>query len=226
MSWRVLGLVSLVVILVFSPLFSLVSAGCSPYEVYSIDSVFKVDGWLLVEVSHLSYTCVMIVGEWTPVLVGVPDEYYLLTGGNKIILLGGTDPSRETFVGFVNETLYVLTVINSRVPYQNVTITIESEPHNFTLLKTPYITYKGAIFVNGSWYINITAYPEDAPPDECVKAVYYFNPARFCAEKTNLTWIGLPHGKPLDEIDGWQIKLQSSSFEKWGYARLFGKRPK
>ncbi|WP_457741386.1 hypothetical protein [Thermococcus sp.] len=44
-----------------------------------------------------------------------PNEYYLLTDGNKTILLGGSDPSRETFVGFVNETLYVLTVINSRV---------------------------------------------------------------------------------------------------------------
>jgi len=92
---------------------------------------------------------------------------------------------------------------------------------NFTpALKTPYQTYNGAVFINGSWYINITAYPQNASPDESIRAVYYFNPRRFCVEKTNLTWSELPHGKPVDEIDGWRIELQSSSFEKWGYANV------
>ncbi len=116
-SWT-LTLMVFVIGFVFSlqfPHFHFVSADCSPYDVYFVSSISSSKGWLLVVVDQDSWTCEMIAGEWMPRPPCAPNEYYLLTDGNKTILLGGSDPSRETFVGFVNETLYVLTVINSRV---------------------------------------------------------------------------------------------------------------
>ncbi|NJE03795.1 hypothetical protein [Thermococcus sp. MV11] len=137
------------IIFVFSLLsLQFVSADCSPYELYSVNSISSFNGWLLIEVVKNSYACAMIAGEWTPVPVGIPDEYYLLTDGNKTILLGGTGIGQGIFVGFMNGTLYVLTVTSTRVPYQNVTITIEGRHHNFTLLKN--VTVKTLCRFNGT----------------------------------------------------------------------------
>ncbi len=132
-----------------------VSADCSPYELYSVDSVFNLNGWLLIRVSHWSYTCEIIAGEWMPrPPCAPPDEYYLLTDGNKTILVGGIDPSTETFVGFVNETLYVLTLTNARIPYKNVTIAIDGVPHNFMLFKN--VTVKTLYRFNGICLDNVS----------------------------------------------------------------------
>jgi hypothetical protein len=51
-------------------------------------------------------------------------------------------------------TLYVLTVTSARVPYQNVTITIEGKPHNFTLLKN--VTVKTLYRFNGVCFENVS----------------------------------------------------------------------
>jgi len=163
------------VILVLSLTLPAVSADCSPYEVYSVDSVFKVDGWLLVEVSHWSYTCEMIAGEWMPRPPCAVDEYYILTDGSKAVLLGGTDIGRETFLGFVNGTLYVLTVNRAHVPYKNVTITIEGVPHNFTLLKN--VTVKALYRFNGVCFENVStcrivSYPNGTKIDTCNGSVW------------------------------------------------------
>ena len=163
------------VILVLSLTPPAVSADCSPYEVYSVDSVFKVDGWLLVEVSHWSYTCEMIAGEWMPRPSCAVDEYYILTDGSKAVFLGGTDIGRETFPGFGNGTLYVLTVNRAHVPYKNVTITIEGVPHNFTLLKN--VTVKTLYRFNGACFENVSAckivsYPNGTKINICKGSVW------------------------------------------------------
>ncbi|WP_297418719.1 hypothetical protein [Thermococcus sp.] len=162
--YKRLSFLFFVMFLLFSTFFTTgVSANCSPYELYSVDSVFKLDGWLLIRISHWSYTCEMIAGEWTPVLISGPDRYYLLTDGNKTILLGSD-------VGLVNETLYVLTVTSACVSYQNLTITIEGKPHNFTLLKN--MTVKTLYHFNGLCFENastcrIILYPNGTRIDMC-----------------------------------------------------------
>ncbi|NJE54420.1 hypothetical protein [Thermococcus sp. 21S9] len=159
------------VILVFSLLFlPAVSADCSPYKIYSVDSISIIDGWLLLGIGENTYTCEMIAGEWTPVMIGVPSEYYILTDGDKAVFLGGIDIGRETFPGFVNGTLYVLTVKRTHVPYKNVTITIEGVPHNFTLLKN--VTVKALYRFNGACFENVStcrivSYPNGTKINTC-----------------------------------------------------------
>ena len=169
----IFGVVS--VILVLSLILPAVSADCSPYNIYSVDSIGTINGWLLLGIGENTYTCEMIAGEWTPVLMGVPNEYYILTDGNKTILLGGTDLSRETFLGFVNGTLYVLTVNRTHVPYENVTIAIEGVPHNFTLLKN--VTVKALYRFNGTCFENVStcrivSYPNGMKIDTCNGSVW------------------------------------------------------
>jgi hypothetical protein len=157
---------------IFLLLFSLPhsSADCSPYEVYSVDSVYNINDWLLIVVGHDSYACEMIAGEWTPVLVGIPDEYYLLTDGNKTIFLGGTGIGQGISVGFMNGELCVLTVTIRHVPYQNVTITVEGRPHNFTLLKN--VTVRTLYRFNGTCLENVStcrivSYPNGTKINTC-----------------------------------------------------------
>ncbi|NJE00495.1 hypothetical protein [Thermococcus sp. JdF3] len=157
---------------IFLLLFSLplVSADCSSYELYSVNSISSFNGWLLIEVVKNSYACEMIAGEWTPVLVGIPDEYYLLTDGNKTILLGGTGIGQRISVGFMSGTLYVLTVTSTRVPYQNITITVEGRPHNFTLLKN--VIVKTLYRFNGTCLENVStcrivSYPNGTKINTC-----------------------------------------------------------
>ncbi|WP_148882876.1 hypothetical protein [Thermococcus aciditolerans] len=147
-----------------------VSADCSSYELYSVNSISSFNGWLLIGVGKDSYACEMIAGEWTPVLVGIPDEYYLLTDGNKTILLGGTGIGQGIFVGFMNETFYVLIVTSTHAPYRNVTITIEGRPHNFTLIKN--VTVKTLYLFNGTCLENastcrIVSYPNGTKTNTC-----------------------------------------------------------
>jgi len=194
-----------VLFLLFSAFFTPtgVSADCSPYEVYSVDSVFKVDGWLLVVVDQDSWTCEMIAGEWTPVLVDVPDKYYILTDGSEAILLGCTCIGQGIFVGFVNGTLYVLTVNKTHVPYQNITITIEGEPHNFTLLKN--VTVKTLYRFNGTCLDNISA----------CKIISYPN-----GTKTNtcrgLIWNSSEFKLPKKSLKGVPVRVQNGTVEIFG----------
>ncbi|WP_297535934.1 hypothetical protein [Thermococcus sp.] len=156
-----------VLLLLFLPV---ISADCSPYSIYSVDSIGTINGWLLLEIGENTYTCEMIAGEWTPVLVGMPNEYYILTDGSKTVFLGGTEIGRETFLGFVNRTLYVLTVNRTHVPYKNVTITIEGVPHNFTLLKN--VTVKTLYRFTGTCLENVStcriaSYPSGTETNTC-----------------------------------------------------------
>jgi len=158
-----------------SPYFHFVSADCSPYDVYFVSSISSSKGWLLVVVGQDSWTCEMIAGEWTPRLTCAPNEYYILTDGNKTILLGGTDLSRGTLVGFMNETIYVLIVTTAHVSYRNVTITIEGVPHNFTLLKN--VTMKMLYRFNGVCLENVStcrivSYPNGTKTNTCNGSVW------------------------------------------------------
>lgn len=112
------------------------SVDCSPYEVYSIDSVFQIDGWLLIEVSHVSYTCEMIAGEWEN-RVDTANFYLILTDGSRAFLIGGSGPPLDWTMpaGFLNGTLYAARISKSKEPYKNITVTIDGEPKNFTLIK-------------------------------------------------------------------------------------------
>ncbi|WP_456365383.1 hypothetical protein [Thermococcus sp.] len=113
-----------------------VSADCSPYELYSVDSVFKLDGWLLIRVSHWSYTCEMIAGEWENRVADF-DSYLTLTDGREAFLIGGSGslPDWTTSAGFLNGTLYAIRISRSRESYKNVTLTINNKPKNFTLTR-------------------------------------------------------------------------------------------
>ncbi|NJE49589.1 hypothetical protein [Thermococcus sp. 9N3] len=152
-----------------------VSADCSPYKIYSVDSISIINGWLLLGIGENTYTCEMIAGEWMPRPSCAVDEYYILTDGSKAVFLGGTDIGRETFLGFVNGTLYVLTVNRAHVPYKNVTITIEGVSHNFTLLKN--VTVKALYRFNGACFENVSAckivsYPNGTKIDTCNGSVW------------------------------------------------------
>jgi len=122
--------------LLISPLTHAVSVDCSPYELYSVDSVFNLNGWLLIRVSHWSYTCEMIAGEWENRVADF-DSYLILTDGREAFLIGGSGSPLDWTMsaGFLNGTLYAIRISKSRKPYKNITLTINDKPKNFTLTR-------------------------------------------------------------------------------------------
>ncbi|NJE00493.1 hypothetical protein E3E42_01030 [Thermococcus sp. JdF3] len=92
----------------------------------------------------MSWTCEMVAGEWVSKL-DLPDSnrnYYILTDGKEAFLLGSVNSllTNTTPVGFINGTLYAVRVEEAKVPYRNVTVSINGEPHNFTLFKDVTVT--------------------------------------------------------------------------------------
>jgi hypothetical protein len=83
---------------------------------------------------------------------------------------------------------------------------------NFTpVLGTPYVEYKGASFLNGSWYVEIS---------NGVDRFYRLDTRHFCIEPANASWFWLPRGKVSDSIDGWQIELQSLGPGGWSHTNV------
>ncbi|QDA31021.1 hypothetical protein FH039_04585 [Thermococcus indicus] len=164
----------LAVILSILVLTQTVSADCSAYEVYLVWGVYLTNGWLLIVVQHDSYTCEMIAGEWESRLdfANSLQEYYVLTDGERAFLLGGYGPSlmNTTPVGMINGTFYVLRVEKSTEPYKNLTVAIDGEPKNFTLIKN--VTVREIYRFEGNCLekvseCTITAYPNGTVTKRC-----------------------------------------------------------
>ena len=151
-----------------------VTADCNPSETYTVLSVFPAGDWLLIAVGHVSWTCEMVAGEWVskPNLPDSNVDYYILTDGKEAFLLGSVNPllTNATPVSFINGTLYVLRTKETEEPFQNVTVSVNGEPHNFTLFK--HVTTEETYHFNG-WCFNvvsrctITAYPNGNITREC-----------------------------------------------------------
>ncbi|WP_297073167.1 hypothetical protein [Thermococcus sp.] len=68
-----------------------------------------------------------------------------------------------------------------------------------------FVDYNGVVFVNRSWYLNITAYPQDS--SEGIEKVYKFNQRNFCVEPVGRNWSQLSkNGTSTAVINGWQIE--------------------
>ena len=90
---------------------------------------------------------------------------------------------------------------------------------NFThAFKTPYISYKGVTFVNGSWYVEVNYYPPACSTK--VDKIYRLDLGNFCIKPVNVSWFYLPKGETRDEINSWEIELQSLGPGKWGQANV------
>ncbi|WP_297548512.1 hypothetical protein [Thermococcus sp.] len=86
---------------------------------------------------------------------------------------------------------------------------------NFTpVLGTPYVEYKGASFLNGSWYIEVK-YSSDE-----IDRFYRLDTGHFCIEPANVSWLWLPKGNVSDSIYGWKIELQSLGPGEWGHTNI------
>ncbi|WP_297418721.1 hypothetical protein [Thermococcus sp.] len=90
---------------------------------------------------------------------------------------------------------------------------------NFTpVLRTLYyMEYKGASFLNGSWYIEVKYYPKKS--DE-IDRFYRLDIRHFCIEPANVSWLWLPKGNVSDSIYGWRIELQSLGPGEWGHTNV------
>lgn len=80
------------------------------------------------------------------------------------------------------------------------------------------MAYKGATFVNGSWYVEMEYYQPDCSTQ--VDRFYRLDTKHFCVEPVNVSWFWLPKGKVSDYINGWRIELQSFGPGEWGYANV------
>ncbi|AAL81012.1 hypothetical protein PFDSM3638_04440 [Pyrococcus furiosus DSM 3638] len=151
--------------------FPAVSADCSPHEVYSVSSVSQVDGWILVEVSHWSYICEMIAGEWVE-RVDTVNSYLILTDGRKAFLVGGFGPPLDWTMpaGFLNDTLYAVRISTYRETYKNVTFTVNGKSRSFPLMRNVRVEkiyrFKDDCFELVSKCIDIT-YPNGTSLKNC-----------------------------------------------------------
>ncbi|WP_297499701.1 hypothetical protein [Thermococcus sp.] len=86
---------------------------------------------------------------------------------------------------------------------------------NFTpVLRTPYVEYKGASFLNGSWYIEVKYFNDE------IDKFYRLDIKHLCIEPANVSWLWLPKGNVSDSIYGWKIELQSLGPGEWGPANV------
>ncbi|NJE62054.1 hypothetical protein [Thermococcus sp. 21S7] len=189
----------LTLLLVFS--FPTATADCTPSETYAVLSVFPAGDWLLIVVGHVSWTCEMVAGEWVgrPSLPDSNRDYYILTDGKDAFLLGSVNSllTNTTPAGFINGTLYVLRTEEAEEPFRNVTVSINGEPHNFTLFKHVTITevyrFRGGCFEMVS-RCTVTSYPNGTLTRACE------------GKRVNASAFGLPgvplRGSPVRFEDG------------------------
>ena len=85
---------------------------------------------------------------------------------------------------------------------------------NFTpVLRTPYVEYKGASFLNGSWYIEVKYFNDE------IDRFYRLDIRHFCIEPANVSWLWLPEGNVSDSIYGWKIEQPLGPGE-WGHTNV------
>ncbi|NJE06367.1 hypothetical protein E3E36_09460 [Thermococcus sp. M36] len=186
-----------------------VSADCSAYEVYLVKGVYPINGWLLIVVEHDSYVCGMIAGEWESRLdfANSLQEYYVLTDGERAFLLGGYGPSlmNTTPVGMINGTFYVLKVEKSKEPYKNVTLTIDGEPKNFTLIKN--VTVRETYRFEGNCLekvseCTITAYPNGTVTKRCNGAQLNVSAFKLPSTQTYGSYVEAREGRIAFNFEG------------------------
>ncbi|ASJ10045.1 hypothetical protein A3L12_01410 [Thermococcus sp. P6] len=117
-----------------------VAADCTPERDYGTFSVSTVDGWLLIEAGSVDWTCEIIAAEMTPRL-DLPNsnrDYYILTDGRTAYLLGSYNDLLvdNPPVGFVDGRLHVIQNSTRKEPFRNLTVTINGEARNLTLLRS------------------------------------------------------------------------------------------
>ena len=85
-------------------------------------------------------------------------------------------------------------------------------------LPTWRVSYRGATFFNGSWYVWTEYYPPACLT--LVDRIYRLDLQDFCIKPADVEWFGLPRGNVSNSIDGWRIELQSIGPGEWGHANV------
>ena len=127
-----------------------------------------------------------------------------------LLVAGGFNCSNQTMLTLLEGYEYLFYYNGSRLYLLNLT----------DVLHTP--DYKGAVFVNGSWYLNVTAF--NWSTREYEDKIYLFDPREFCIELVNVSWSALMReAKNVDSINGWRIVVHyERESEKWGPASVYG----
>lgn len=198
---RGLKSISILLTLLLFISFPTATANCTPSETYTVLSVFPAGDWLLIVVGHVSGTCEMVAGEWVsrPDLPNSNRDYYILTDGKDAFLLGSVNSllTNTTPAGFINGTLYVLRTEEAEEPFRNVTVSLNGEPHNFTLFRHITVTevyrFRGGCFEMVS-RCTVTSYPNGTLTRACE------------GKRVNASAFGLPgvslRGSPIRFGDG------------------------
>ncbi|NJE01794.1 hypothetical protein [Thermococcus sp. JdF3] len=168
------------------PTLTAASVDCSPYEVYSVGSVFQIDGWLLINALHWSYTCEMIAGEWVN-RVDTANSYLILTDGRRAFLIGGSGPPLDWTMpaGFLDGTFYAVRISTYKEQYKNIAVTINGEPRNITFTR------------------NVR-----------VEEIYRFNGTCF-EPVSKCSFISYPNGTSLKTCNGTLVNVSPFKLPRW-----------
>ena len=132
-----------------------------------------------------------------------------------LLVAGGFNCSNQTMLTLLEGYEYLFYYNGSRLYILNLTGAIH----------TPEVSlrdYNGAVFTNGSWYLNVTVF--NWSTREYEDKIYLFDPREFCIEPVNVSWSGLmKKAKNADSISGWRIVIHyERESEKWGPADVYG----
>ncbi|WP_206206166.1 hypothetical protein [Thermococcus indicus] len=154
----------------------------------------------------MSYTCEMIAGEWEN-RVDTANSYLILTDGSKAFLIGGSGPPLDWTMpaGFLNGTLYAARISKSKEPYKNVTVTINGEPYNFTLLKN--VTVREIYRLGGSCFekvseCTVTAYPNGTVIKRCNGAQLNVSAFKLPSTQTHGSYVEVRDGRLAFTLEG------------------------
>lgn len=127
-----------------------------------------------------------------------------------LLVAGGFDCSNQTMLTLLEGYEYLFYYNGSHLYLLNLTDVIHSPDYN------------GAVFVNGSWYLNVTVF--NWSTHEYEDKIYLFDPREFCVEPVNVSWSWLmKKAKNADSINGWRIVTHyERQSEKWGPADVYG----
>lgn len=182
----VLAFILILTLILFFPT---ATANCTPSEEYTTLSVSHVNGWLLITVGHIGWTCEVIAGELTskPDLPDSSRDYFILTDGRKAYLLGGYNSLLvdNPPVGFLNGKLHVIQQSRRKESFKKVTLTVNGEPRNFTLIRS--VTIAKEYSFNGDCFVETANCTTIKYPNGTVE--------RACKGRVNTPLLKPPLGK-------------------------------